>query len=266
MLKIVILLISTILFLSCEQKEIVETVSKNESQQINQNVIKPIGELKMLEIQSIPQEKLIEKRSLRYERINTGETVQVYVYYNESGDLVKLVEDYSVGNNENTGLRVYYFEDNRVPVAIVDSYEDWTDTALVVFSEKRSFYENGKAQYTDFRTAEYYELINDKKFEKVKTTTFDVERIFTIIDRKGSFSTSFLGVIETPSFPYILVGEPNKEDGFQSTLRVSKRSEFIDNLLLNQDKYLNKNLQLEFREIEEGNFVFTEFLSGKWKD
>jgi len=75
-----------------------------------------------------------------------------------------------------------------------------------------------------------------------------------------------LGVIETPSFPYLLVGEPNEKDGFQSTLRVSKRSNFIDDLLLNQEKYLNKSMALEYREIEEDNFVFTEFLSGKWKE
>lgn len=253
---------------SCDQKVIGETqVEESEiEEKTTQNNSRPTGESKMIEIQSIPEEMLIEKRSLRYERIDAGETVQTYAYYNENNTLVKVVEDYRLGKNQNAGLRAYYFEKDRIPVAVVDSYEDWTDTSLVVFSEKRTFYEDGKPVYTDFRTADYYELINEETFQKVKTDGFEIDRVLTILDQKEPFSTYFLGVIETPSFPYLLVGEPNKKDGFQSTLRVSKRSDFIDDLLLNQEKYLNKSMALEYREIEEDNFVFTEFLSGKWKE
>lgn len=268
MYKVILSLLALFLITSCDQKTIGDAVATDEIKKevVEAETKQPSGELKMLEIQSIPNEMLTEVRSLRYERIDAGETVQVYAYYDKEGSLVKLIEDYRLGKNQNAGLKAYYFEENRVPVAIVDSYEDWTDTSLVTFSEKRTFYENGNANYTDFRTADYYELINDQTFEKVKTDAFSTERVLQILDVKGAFNPHFIGVIEAPNFPYLLVGEPNKTDGFQSTLRVSSKNPFVDDLLMNQDKYLNQPMELEFREIEEDNFVFTEFLSGRWLD
>lgn len=264
MLKIVVLILSSVLLFACEQKKIEEKPPAHQKSEIIDKVEKTAGELKMIEIQRIPSGKLQEKVSLRYERIDAGETVQVYTYYDKEGSLVKVIEEYNLGNTKNGGVKTYYFEGENALVAVVDSYEDWTNTDAVVFSEKRSFYENDVAVYTDFRTAEYYELIAQEKFQKIKTHNFNIDRVMAVAEASGSFQTCFLGIIETPSFPYILVGEPNKKDGFQSTLRISKRSTFSDNLLQNQNKYLNKPIRLEYKIIEENNFSFTEFINATW--
>jgi hypothetical protein len=64
----------------------------------------------MLELKTIPPDMLKENASLRYERLEIGETIQVKAYYDKDNKLVKIIEEYREGKNDNSGTRTYFFE------------------------------------------------------------------------------------------------------------------------------------------------------------
>lgn len=259
------LLVFTVL--SCEQKRVVNDdpflvpLDNNQSAE-NNNLYAGEALEYVKQIETTPIENLEVKESLRFEKEGGFVEKATAYYINET--LVKVQENYKDGHDGNGGVKVFYFNGPDELIAVLHNYEDWSDPEIVVYTEKRTYYENGKAVETQLRLSDYYEDLENTAFEVVRNESYDTEVVLNLVNETGRFKPHFGGVIKTGEGQvYLVLGEPNVDVGYFSAVMVNDKDDFVDDLLKNEDKYMNQALHVDFY-VTTGQVKTQIYQSGRW--
>lgn len=263
----VALIIFVFALISCEQKTVVNDdpvlvpLNVNEGG-ANQNLYSGIAMDYIKAIETTPVEDLSIKESLRFEK--EGGFVEKATAYYLNDTLVKVQENYKNGHEGNGGVRVYYFDGEDDLIAVLHNYEDWSDPEIVVYTEKRSFYENGNPVQTQLRASDFYEDLENTPFEVVRNEQHDTKTVLNLVNETGLFQPHFGGVIKTNEEQlYLVLGEPNVDVGYFSAVMVNEKDDFIDDLLKNKEKYMNQPLHVDFY-VTTGQVKTQIYQSGRW--
>ena len=264
-------LAALLLTTSCEQKTIdnkeVTLVPMPEENVADQSSANDLGYngpamAYVKKIEMTPVEEFAVDKSLRYEITDSGYVEQVDAYYLD-GVLVKAVEKYQEGTYGRRGTKVFYFNEEEGLEAVFHNYDELTSNDLAMYTEKRTYYENGKAVYSQLRTTDIYEELPNLAFSKIRTEENDTKRVMTLVNKAGRFKPHFIGLLQAQSDLYMLIGEPNVNVGYFSAVKITHQDDFVKDLMANEEKYMNQPVQVNFH-VTTGRVRTQVYESASW--
>lgn len=214
------------------------------------------------EIETTALEEFAVDQSLRYEITDSGFVEQVDAYY-LNGTLVKAVEKYQEGFDGRRGTKVFYFNEEQGLEAVFHNYDELTSNEVVMYTEKRTYYENGQAVLTQFRTTDLYEELPNLAFSKIRTEENDTGRVMTLVNKEGRFKPHFIGLLQAQNDLYMLIGEPNVSIGYFSAVKVTHQDSFIEDLITNEEKHMNQPVNVNFY-VTSGRVRTQVYERGAW--
>ena len=129
-------------------------------------------------------------------------------------------------------------------------------------SEIISFYgDSGNVIYTGIRNATDIDSLQWISFSKIEKMDHNDEFTLDLLKREGTFQTYFLGTAyaEDQEKLFLVVGPKNR--AYSSTIAVMERSDFINELIENENKRIGILLDVEFaRTMQTDGFSYQTLL------
>lgn len=252
-------LFALIFVLSCSSKK-----ESNENPSTSKLSQEGSFEAEIIAIDANLEEKGQVALSMRYSKENDV-SIQAKAYFDETGKIIKIDEQYSDGTDKNNGVNSFYLKEGKV-FASKEHFDDRT-SAKPGFIDRLSFYDkNEQVTKTYEKRVDFEEELENIEYTATKTKGISIARAKRILDQKGEFETTFQGFIEVQVLNYLVLGPPDP-NGYTTTLRVDNEDAFIKTLLQNPKKYLNRKVAVDFEQVIDGTgFQYQTYVSGEFKD
>ena len=252
-------LILAFIIMSCESNEEV----KETSNETGVTVSPDLAEIQSAEeyISEINNANLNTGKSLYYSK-SDGSTVEVEVFVDTTGKIVKLIEEYSRSEQGSIETNAFYYKDEMM-YASKERFEEG-EGMDGFFVERVTYYDdNGAAKISKRRQAQYEDGLTNEMFEIVASKACSDDRAFRVLNQEGEFQTTFQGFIKDEHLIYLIVGE-NKKDGYASTLVVQQKGPTIRKLMANEKSMIGTLLEVDFQKsIGDLGFEFQALLNIK---
>ncbi|MBL1280780.1 MAG: hypothetical protein COA33_010925 [Fluviicola sp.] len=171
-----------------------------------------------------------------------GSSVDVRIRVNDSGEMVKMREEYTVENSQSINKNTFYFSGKGMFASIELFEEGEGETAVYV--ERTTYYDKDeKPIITKKRQAEYEEELDFETFATVGKRSASYDRALAVLNQEGEYGTTFQGFVKEEPYLYIIVGE-NEENGYYSSLVVQYMTPLIKTLQENEKSMVGTPLQI----------------------
>ena len=170
--------------------------------------------------------------------------------------MLKLEEEF-----ENKLKNELFFYKNGLKRVSLQSLTEYNE-ASNYHSEIISFYgDSGNVIYTGIRNATDIDSLQWISFSKIEKMDHNDEFTLDLLKREGTFQTYFLGTAyaEDQEKLFLVVGPKNR--AYSSTIAVMERSDFINELIENENKRIGILLDVEFaRTMQTDGFSYQTLL------
>ncbi|MBN9292640.1 MAG: hypothetical protein J0G96_01525 [Flavobacteriia bacterium] len=200
--------------------------------------------------------------SLDYSKEN-NERYFASLYCDVKGNVLRM-EELIISPEQLYQKNKFYYDNKRI-FATVCEYQEKEDTSLI-FIEELNFYnvkgdvEKSFRKVTRDNAKEEANFILSEKNKKLSN-----ERIFRAVNNEGEFELTFQGIIKTDNLDYLLIGSPEK-DGYTTALQIEANTPFIKDIYVNERRYINRKIGVNFERQSMSNFSYQVFVAGKWLD
>ena len=200
--------------------------------------------------------------SLDYSKEN-NERYFATLFCDTKGNVLRM-EELIISPEQLYQKNKFYYDNKRI-FATVCEYQEKEDTSLI-FIEELNFY-NAKGEVEkSFRKITRDNMKEEANFiPSEKNKELSNERIFRAVNNEGEFELTFQGIIKTKSLDYLLIGSPEK-DGYTTALQIEANTLFIKDIYVNERKYINRKIGVNFERQSMSNFSYQVFVAGKWLD
>jgi hypothetical protein len=201
--------------------------------------------------------------SLRFTKEN-GSTIVVRAHLSDKGNMLKIEEEYNDGELKNIGTTSFYYKKDKI-FATREYFDDKLSENTPKFVDRISYYdEKGNVIRTVEKRVNFEEELENAEYTEVKKVKVSIERAKKVLDQKDEYKITFQGIIEVNALNYLIVGSSGN-DAFTSGIRVDYDDAFIKTLLKNQEKYLNKKIEVVFENItDQTGFTYQSYIQGKF--
>lgn len=235
----------SLFFSAC--KDEVPTTEKSEKRERLDQLIPAYSKAKSYEkqIQTIDIDKnLFEAKSLSYID-NDGDIESVTAMIDSTYQFSKLVHYLT----ESDGRQVethFYFNENQLFTSIQTIKRFIKNTTFV--REVKTYYNSESVVvYTAERKASGENDITKTSYSEAKKRVHNPRKALDIINQIGKFQTNFLGFNEARDKIFLIIGT----DDYNSSVVITSYTGILKILKNNENKYLNKPLKIEFKEVTE---------------
>jgi hypothetical protein len=179
-----------------------------------------------------------------------NESIEVVIYFNDSSEVVKLVEKTSLPQSSSVQSNVFYLKHGKKYAT--KQYIEKAEGDSLFFVEQRSYYDKDeKPIATKERTAMYEEMLDMESFKTIDPIDCSIDRALRCVNQKEEFATTFQGFVALENgYLFLIVGEDNKE-GYSSAMIVQRFTPTITELRANEIEMLGTPLVVDFRTIED---------------
>ncbi|MES2588557.1 MAG: hypothetical protein V4622_06205 [Bacteroidota bacterium] len=258
-----ILVVSFLNLSSCsnEEKKNEKIVSTKLSQEDAMNA----------EMQAIDQEaEAVGKvaSSLRF-TLENGEFIVVTAHLSEKNEILKIEEDFDDGQKGNAGKNTFYLKDGKVFLTreYIDdrSKLNSKQDSVSQFVERISYYnKKEKVEKTIEKRVDFEDDLEDVSFVPVALHEAKIDRAKRVLDQKDEFKITFQGLINVNAIHFLIVGSSG-QDAYTSAIRVDYEDKFIQTLLANQEKFMNRKIQVAFENVvDQTGFQYQSYIEGKF--
>lgn len=220
------------------------------------------------EIKSIDEEITTSGQLLSSMRFTKGDgsLMWAHAHLSAAGKILKIDEEFNLGNDGDYGMNSYYLKDDVV-FASREYYEDRIIKDKPMYIERLSYYDKkGKVLKTLEKKVDFEENIDTAPFKPGPLKGIKVNRAKQALNQEGEFVTLFQGFFEANAIQYIIVGG-NEEDAFTSTVRVDQEDEFVRFLLMNEKECIGKKLKISFTNVtDDTGFEYQAYVQGGFVD
>ena len=245
-----------ILIFSCEQKvkKSLESTSTNDTiSSLITSCEKRIDEIEMI---AVNQENVIkslvwELWDKKLQKTVAGFEIEMFV--NSDDQPLKIVEYFTNELTAEQGQVLYYFDQSEI-FAVIKKYDSWTDTLSSLYNEKEVFYINGKPIEARIRTANFIDDIESTSWRNIRPENISNKtQIKDVLNGTGKFRTHFISYIDAGDALFLLLGEPNDDYRYQTTVKVTEMTPFIRELLSNAQANRFKEVLIQYGIELSGN-------------
>lgn len=197
-------------------------------------------------VKKIDEADLAFANSLYYTR-EDGASHEVTIFLNDSNQVVKTVESYTLSDGGSILTNVFYYNGNMKYVTREFFEEGEGENA--VFVERVTYYdEKGKPKAGKLRKAPYEDQLVTQFFEPTAAKDCSDRTAVRVLNQTGEFATNFQFFVQDEHLLYLIVGE-NKEDGYRSSLVVQRKGPVIQKLLQDEKGMVGTPLKVEFEKL-----------------
>jgi hypothetical protein len=241
---------------SCKSNEVKEEKTLTVSNEGAYN-----AEMKAIDSQIVNSGKVAS--SLRFTK-EEGSSIVVRAHLTDEGKMLKIEEEYNDGEPNNIGTTSFYYKKNKV-FATREYFDDKLSEKSPKFVDRISYYdEKGNVVRTLEKRVNFEEDLELAEYSEVKKVKVSIERAKKVLDQKEEYKITFQGFLEVNALNYLIVGSSGK-NAFTSGIRVDYEDAFIKTLLKNQEKYLNKKIEVVFENItDQTGFKYQSYIKGKF--
>jgi hypothetical protein len=246
MIRLLIVICCSSSFLSSCKDE-VPTTEKSEKRERLDQLIPAYSKAKSYEkqIQTIDLDKnLFEAKSLSYID-NDGNLESVTAMIDSTYQFSKLIHYLT----ETDGRQVethFYFRGSQLFSSVQTVKRFIKNTTFV--REVKTYYDSKSiVVYTAERKATGENDITKSSYSEAEKRIHDPRKAMDIINQNDKFQTNFLGFNEARDKIFLIVGT----DCYTSSVVIPSYQGILKNLKNNENKYLNKPLKIEFKEVTE---------------
>lgn len=193
------------------------------------------------------------KNSMGYTKGDYTFQVIKYIY---KGQPVLYVESGDSGEYATTEKN-YYVKDNK-PVLLKEK--------LVIanmpepFQYKQIYFKQGQAFHSERKSGLTTFEIQNKKFEKSETDSFDhdlaLKTFEDALNQRKEFDLVFEGVAECPKAKYIILSR-KEANSYRAPVKVEVEDEFIQELCANPLRYRGEKLEINWSTNESNEAVYS---------
>ena len=204
--------------------------------------------------------------STMYFAKESGESYQVYLSLDSASNVIKSEEQYTRPEIGGSILHnVHYFRNGR-RIASKEIYNEGEGENEMFFERVTYYDENEEPIISKRRSARFEDYLENEMFDVIEPVNVPMDRLQRALSNEGEFNTKFMGIISQAGLFYIQVGE-GKKDGFTTTLVVQQVTPLIQDMINNPDKYKGKEVDVDFREMPDGQgYTFQALLGIKMAD
>lgn len=198
-------------------------------------------------------------------------------YRNEAGITYTAVERLSQDNkvliyelNSTIGdqsaiNKTTFYMNGAHPFITIERFDNTEKVSVPEFIERISYYdEKGKVLKSKLRKAGSEDELEEVEFTPTKNHAISLDLVKDIMARKGNFELTFQGfILSENALDFIMVGAPGK-DGFSSAIQIEHYDSFINEAKKNQEKYLNRKVNIQFHIEEVNGYEYQVYNSGAW--
>ena len=246
MIRLLIVICCSSLFLVACKNEAPKLEKAEKRERLDQ-LIPAYSKAKSYEkqIQTIDLNKnLFEAKSLSYID-NDGNLESVTAMIDSTYQFSKLIHYLT----ETDGLQVethFYFRGSQLFTSI-QTIKRFTGKTTFTREVKTYYNSENVVVYTAERKASGENDIIKSSYSDAKKRVHDPRKALDIINQNGKFQTNFLGFKETRDKIFLIVGT----DRYTSSVVIPFYQGILKKLKNNENKYLNKPLKIEFKEVTE---------------
>jgi len=264
-MKYLILVLSFILFIACEDKKksIDETNSINEDSISDNMDLSSEDEVNywISEIDAEVDNSPIISYSFQFS--NEAEEVYVLVYH-INGLPVRIDEKFSNYVNKTYGTRSYYLQNDQL-VFSKEVKEEVLPDFTYQMRETISYYSNSKVKNSGTRVAPYEEELIYEEFTSIEPTSHPFDEALEILNNTGKYEISFSDIIETNNATFLVLAAKT-DNKMTTTVMLEYRDEFTNQLLANKKKFKGKKVDISFEMVTTDGMTYQAYRGGKFKD
>ena len=228
-------------------KDDVPTTKKTEHRERLDQFIPAYSEAKSYEkqIQAIDTDKnLFEAKSLSYID-NDGNLESVTAMIDSTYQFSKLV--HYLTETDGRQVETHFYFKGRQLFSSVQTIKRFLQNTTFL-REVKTYYDSENAVvYTAERKASGENDISKSSYSEAKKRIHDPRKTLDIINQNDKFQTNFLGFNEARDKIFLIIGT----DYYNSSVVIPSFQGILKTLKNNENKYLNKPLKIEFKEVTE---------------
>ncbi|MCH2225272.1 MAG: hypothetical protein MK066_10935 [Crocinitomicaceae bacterium] len=177
-----------------------------------------------------------------------NESVEVVLFFNDSSELVKVVEKMTLPQSSSVQSNVFYLKEGKKYAT--KEYMEKVEGDSSYFVELRSYYDsNEKPIVTKKRSAMFEEMLEMESFQTIEPQDCSMDRALRCVNQEEEFATTFQGFVELENgFLFLIVGEDSKE-GYSSAMIVQQVTPTIMELRSKEIEMLGTPLIVDFRTV-----------------
>jgi gamma-glutamylcyclotransferase (GGCT)/AIG2-like uncharacterized protein YtfP len=242
---IIVICCCSLFFASCKNE--VPSAKKTEKRERLDQLIPAYSKAKSYEKQILTidtDKNLFEAKSLSYID-NDGNLESVTAMIDSTYQFSKLIHYLT----ETDGRQVethFYFRGSQLFTSI-QTIKRFTGKTTFTREVKTYYNSENVVVYTAERKASGENDITKSSYSKAEKRIHDPRKALDIINQNGKFQTNFLGFNEARDKIFLIVGT----DRYTSSVVIPSYQGILKNLKNNENKYLNKPLKIEFKEVTE---------------
>ncbi|MDX2362448.1 MAG: hypothetical protein QNK23_16690 [Crocinitomicaceae bacterium] len=256
--SILLLLTISFFFTSCtdEESSDSDTPQEQTAEEYTANSEELQFEQWMMEIDM--NDSLDSGNSLYYSK-PSGESIEVEIFLNDSSELIKAVESYTMPGSYSI-LRKYFYLREGKKFATRELFEDTLNGGG--FSERITFYNSDEQPIaTKQRTADFEEHLDFETFAITANHDCTIDRVMRVLNKEAEFAITFQGFVSDGGATYLIVGEDDP-DGFATTLIIQFVDETIQYLQMYESESIGKPMKLTFEKRDDGQGFEYQLLYG----
>lgn len=258
-LSFVITLLFSVVLFSCKNNEQVENTAQNDKEEMY--LYNKQDTLGVIDIALDTTSNCVQY-SLDYSKEN-NERYFATLYCDVKGNVLRMEE--LIISPEQLYQKSKFYYDNKRIFATVREYQEKEDTSLV-FVEELNFYNAKGGVEKSFRKVTRDNAKEEANFIlSEKNKELSNERIFRAVNNEGEFELTFQGIIKTDNLDYLLIGS-SENGGYTTALQIEANTPFIKDIYVNERKYINRKIGVNFERQSMSNFSYQVFVAGKWLD
>lgn len=187
---------------------------------------------------------LFEAKSLSY-MDNDGNIESVTALIDSTYQFSKLTHYLTETDGHQVETHLY-FKGNQL-FSSVQTIGRYSKKTIFVREVKTYYNSESAVVYTAVRKASGENDVTKSSYLKATKRSHDTSRALEIINQKGKFQTNFLGFNEANDKVFLIIGT----DYYNSSVVIPSYQGDLKELRLNEKRYLNKPLKIEFKEVSE---------------
>lgn len=257
-LAYLLLLITGVVFVSCKNETDEKTVAADET------AFDYIAQKTDItaDIDALVEHSGCIKYSMDYSK-ESKERYFATMYCDTLGDVLKM-EELSFDAEGLYTKNIFYYHEDRLYMTMVE-YQTKNDKNEPIFCEEITVFDKHNKIEKAFK-----KVVNSNEDEpqflpSTENRMVKNDRIFKAINNEGEFEMTFQGIIKTDNLDYIMIGNPS-ENGFTTAFQIEGNSDFIKDIYVNERKYINRKIHVNFNRQVMGSFAYQAFVSAKWLD